>query len=147
MVRRDNDEIAGAQRRLKPGQPAIELFDRIPIAFHIVAMPVLLIEINQIHPDQASVELLRRFECLLHAICVARCQNMIKDSPAEEDIENLTHTEDFNFPVFEFVEQHTARRWNGVVVTVRSSHKVAGLTFEWARNNAAHLEGPSENFP
>ncbi len=52
MVRRKDGEVAGFESGAKIGQPAVEFFQRAGVAFHVVPMAVLLIEIDQVDEDE-----------------------------------------------------------------------------------------------
>ena len=46
-----NCKVRRTQRTLETRQPGVELFERIAVACHIVAVAELLIEIHQVHEN------------------------------------------------------------------------------------------------
>ena len=56
MVGRNDDEIVLIQFVEKTGQPGIELLECGGVPLHVVAMPVLLVEIHQVHENQPGLD-------------------------------------------------------------------------------------------
>ena len=54
VVGGENGQVAGTHGAFEFGQPGVELFQRRAVALDIVAMAVLLIEIEQVDEDQAG---------------------------------------------------------------------------------------------
>ena len=79
---------------LNAGQPGVELLERAGIAFHVVAMPVLLVEIDQIDVDQALGFRIHRLERLGHAVGIVFRLDVPADAAARNtaaiDAEKLT---------------------------------------------------------
>jgi hypothetical protein len=145
VIRRQYGEIVFAFLGKQLRQPAVELLERSRIPFHVVAVPVLLIEIHEIHEDQPGIGRSQRFERARHAVRVVLSLRVIAYATPQEHIENLAYAMHRNSPVVQHVEQHAARRRHGVVLAACRARKRSGGTLEWPRNHPPHLIRPPQD--
>ena len=145
MVGRDDGEIVGAQGALEFGHPGVELFQRAAVAFDIVAMPELLVEVHQVDKDHTGIVAPHSLQRLLHTLGVVLSLGRFADSPAQEDVEDFTDGVDHDAAVIELVEQHAPGRRHGVIVAVGGAFEGSRRAGKRPRNHAAHFVGAAQD--
>ena len=135
----------GAQRGLEFRQPGVELFERGAVAFDIVAMAVLLVEIHQVDENQTAFRRLHGLQGFRHAVGIVLGFGGVSDAAAQEDVEDLADAVHGHAAVFQPVEQHALGRRHGVIVAVGGAGESAGRADEGARDHAADLVRAAQN--
>src|SRR5689334_5584134 len=90
MVGGKNRKVPGPKRGFELRQPGVQAFERGAIAFDIVAMAILLVEIDQVDEDEAVLLFAHRFESLRHAVGIVFGFARTEETAPEEDVEDLT---------------------------------------------------------
>ena len=121
----DQQQIARAHGVQKRAEQRVEFLERTREAFHVLAMAVEHVEIHEIREDQPLRPARERFGELGHAVGVVFRGDVIRDAAAIVDIVNFADAEDGNFAVGEHVEQHRARRLDGVIVAAFGAAKIS----------------------
>ena len=109
VVGGEDREIVRPQRAFELRQPGIELFERAAVAFDIVAMPVLLVEIDQVHEDQTLVGsscIASRVFAMPSALFLVL--SVSPNAASQEHVEDLADAVDRDAAVFQLVEQHAS---------------------------------------
>src|SRR5450432_1417608 len=146
VVGGEDGQIVRTQGALEFRHPGVELLERVAVAFDIVAVAELLVEIDQIHVDQPGILGLHGFERLRHAFGVVRGLGGFADTPAQEDIENLADTVDEDAAVVELIEQHALGRRHGVIMAIGGAREITGRADERPRNHAADFVRAAQDF-
>ncbi len=108
-------------------------------------MAVLLIEIDQIHEDQAALQFVQRGERFRHAVGIALGLFVFADAAAEKNVEDFADAVDLDLSVVELIEQHAFGRGNGVIVAVGRARERARLPDKRTRDHAAHFVRAAQN--
>ena len=95
MVARDDQQVALPQHRQQLAQRFIKVFQRMTVAFHIPAMAVKHIKVDQIDEQQSLKIALHQFQRALLALIVAMRKEAIRDAAAGKDVRNLAHCQHF----------------------------------------------------
>src|SRR6266850_830269 len=102
-------------------------------------MAVELIEIHQVHEDQAVVEFVQCAQRLRHAVAVILRLLVVLNATAQKHIEDFSHAENADAGGFQLIQQHAFRRRNRIVVPIWSAREMAWTPYERTRNDSPNF--------
>ncbi len=116
VVSGDDDQVGILKRSEKRAEERVEFLKRAGEAFHVFAMAVEHVEIDEIREDEPARLARERFGELGYAVGIIFCGDVIGDATPVVDVVNFADAENGNFCVGEHIEKHGARRLDGIIV-------------------------------
>src|SRR5579862_6861673 len=108
-------------------------------------MAVEHVEVDEIGEDETGGAGGHRVENFGHAVGIIFGSDVVADAAAVVDVVNFADAEDGDAAFFEDVEEHGARRFDGVVVTAFGAAEISGLADERAGDYATDAMRTIEN--
>ena len=139
MIGGENGQIALTQSVLESRNPGVELLECGAVARNIVAVSVLLIEIHQIHENQAIRGRLHRVERGRHSVRIVPGLGAFANTAPQENIEDFPYAVNEDSALLQLIEQHPFRRRHRVVVAVSGARKVVRRARERPCDHASHF--------
>ena len=137
VVGREDQQVAGPQRLEQVRQPAVEVLEAAVEVDRVVAVPPERVRLDEVHEDEAVVELLQQLLRLLYAVDVRLRRMRLVDVDAREDVADLADAVHLLARVAGEREVVRPLRHERVVVAVRRAHVVVGRAGERPRDHAA----------
>ena len=144
VVGGEEEEVVGGEGGEEGGEEGVELFERAGEAFDVFAMAVEHVEVDEVGEDEAGGAVGEGVEDFGHAVGIIFGGDVVADAAAVVDVVNFSDAEDGDAAVFEDVEEHGARRLDGVVVAAFGAAEISGLAGEGASDDAADAVGSVE---
>ena len=144
MVGGDEQQISGAEGSKEIGDPEIDGFEGLRVAFRVVPVAVKHVEIDEIDENEAVGMILEGVEGPLHALGVGFGFVGGGDPAIEEDVGDLADADNGVSGFGEAVEEHAGRGRDGIVVAVGGPGEGAGSAKEGAGDDAADFVFPAQ---